>query len=181
MFLLAGLFLMGMLGLVFLASTVGALKLFGKGKATAVGTVLPALLIGGLSVGGIEYGNWKAEASPEALCQEVFGSPPPPAVSNLRGYKDDDELSPMYLGFNAPPSVVAGLVAKGFMRSGSAPQDWRFLPSWFDTSTSSSTQFGSLRNRFSQSGDYILMVDPPLKRVRVYFSSPASAINCYST
>ncbi len=168
---------MGFAGLICLASVVGAANASGRGKnGLALVALSPVMLIGALMVGGIVYGDWKAEASPDVLYREVFGMPPV-NVSNLCGYKNDDELSPIYLQFNAPPQVVTKLTGTGWVPFGAAPQNWKFLPSWFDTSASPSTKFYSLKSRMHNTGDYVMMVDRPTNRVRVYFSSPASAAN----
>lgn len=175
MFFLIGLAIMGGTALFLLRAVVGFANGASQNNRAAMwGWGLPAALLVALFYGGIWWGDVDAQAHPREVYTAVFGTKPPPLVTNLRAYRDDDELSPIYLQFNAPPRVVTALLRGNFtLNALAAPDEWRLQPAWFDTQITPTTRVYALNQ--SEFGRYILLHDPPTNRVRLYFASPRAA------
>ena len=124
------------------------------------------------------YGNSQAETAPDAVFKAVFGTPPTSDVRALRAYRDEDELSPAFLNFQAPPKVVAQLTGGKYTLLSSVEKatlsisdyHWNNPPGWFSTQVTAQTQVFRLKNTVPES-NYLLFYEPRNKTVRVYFEA----------
>lgn len=143
------------------------LALFISGRRTKsqltiwVGGVLLALQTGiGVKAGYEAISIWK----PENVYKTTFGSSPPNDVTNIQSYYYYlGDLGMTYLKFNASPSTIRNLTAKGWTRlKGQGLADARAsndthrdadddTPSWYKPKVTQSTVIYRAKNRF---GDF---------------------------
>lgn len=178
MFFLFGLMIMASLGFMWLITGVYFLiAVLKKQTAQAILLAIPVFGLVFLVCQGIDYQKWAAEAKPETVFTAVFHTSPTPDVRALQGYRDEDELSPVYLKFQAPQSVVTHLTKGQFTL---LPKDertlfsvdyWKYPPKWFDTQITSQTQIFRL-NHTLRTSNYLLLYEPHGETVRVYFEAP---------
>ena len=180
MFLIFGFLIVGTLGLICLGCLVAASKASSAKRNTAslIWTV-PVMVIGGLFMAGVLWGNYAAEGYPNKIFSEIFDVPVPKTVTHLRAYNDDDELNPVLLQFEAPPATVKTLLSAQFrpIANSSAfgplakAQAFALKPAWFDTTLNSNALVYELARQNPGSG-HVAIYDASLNRVRIYLDNP---------
>ena len=173
MFFLIGLFLIGTLGLIGLGCLVAASQATtSKRKGAALAYCLPIVLI--ICAVAILTNN-RPEDDPEETFTKIFKVEPSAQITKMRVYNDGDELSPIFLQFQAPPALAQPLIRSKFSPTlkdsaiGAMSNAERVeIPQWFDKTVAPNAQVFQLNSDFPSSG-YIAIYDPRLNRVRVYF------------
>ena len=155
---------------------LAANALTNKRKGIALAYGIPVLCIAGLLLSGILW-NYP-EADPQDVFTRLFEMAPPPGVTQLRAYSDDDELNPIYLQFEAPHAVVQTLLKSKFQRAPGAlafraiaQPEHISRPAWFDANIAPEARVYSLGpDRLGPHG--IALYDLKLNRVRIYLDGP---------
>ena len=177
MFLLFGFLIVGTLGLICLGCLLAASKSVSeKRNGVALAWSLPIVLIGGLFMAGVLWGNYATEAFPEEIFTKIFKVEPSAQITEMRVYDDSDELNPVFLQFHAPPALAQSLINSKFKLTSNASAIGAMadagritIPQWFDTKVAPDAQVFQLKGAFSDSKD-IAIYDSKLNRVRVYFN-----------